>query len=202
MIQPQTETLKYNLNDGYYNPKEGYIKDMTLLDTVKKNPEIRKIFGKRELVIIQKQLLGMRLTQSERNRLSRDIRKKLEAIKELAQSTDEFDLKHGSEVKKRVQEIKEVILENKYFPKIKRIVLFGSSADNTRTFRSDIDVAVEFDSIDLREATLFRLDILKDVGEKVDIQVYNVLPDKIKKEIDSKGRTLYERTHKGQNSSN
>jgi predicted nucleotidyltransferase len=188
-----TEMFKYNLNNGYSNHKGGYI--MVLLDVIKKNPEVRKIFGERELVIIQKQLLGIRLTQSEKNRLSRDIRKKFEVIKELAQCSNEFGLKHGIEVKKHVEEIKEAILESKYFPEIKRIVLFGSSVDNTRTFRSDIDIAVEFISIDLKEATKFRIDMVRYVGEKTDIQVYNILPDKLKKEIDLKGRVLYERNN-------
>ena len=188
------ERFKYNLNYGYNNLNSGYY-IMTILETLK-NPEIRKIFGKRELVIIQKQLLGMKLTQSEKNRLSRDIRKKLDAIKTLAQFSDQFDLKHGIEIKKRVEEIKELILESNYFPKIKRIVLYGSSVDNTRTFRSDIDIAVEFSSIDLKEATRFRLDILRKAGAKVDIQVYNILPQKLKKEIDLKGRVIYERKDK------
>ena len=40
----------------------------------------RKIFGKKEIRIIQKQLDGITLTQSEKNRLSRSVRKKFEVI--------------------------------------------------------------------------------------------------------------------------
>ena len=54
---------------------------MSLINIIKTNKDIRKIFGKKELVIIEKQLLGVSLTQSEKNRLSRDIRKKFEVIK-------------------------------------------------------------------------------------------------------------------------
>jgi len=192
---PQIQTFKYNLNDGYSNHNNGYVryKMADLLHILEKNPDIRKIFGKRELIIIKKQLLGVKLTQSEKNRLSRDIRKKFDAIQKLANYEEEFELKYKSELNKQIEEIKEIILESKYSPKIKKIVLYGSSADNTRTFRSDVDIAVEFSHINSKEATLFRIDILKDFRENIDVQVYNELPKKIKKEIDSKGRVLYER---------
>jgi len=72
--------------------------------------------------------------------------------------------------------------------------LFGSAVSNELTFRSDIDIAVEFDSITPKDATEFRVHF--SANDKVDVQVYNVLPEKIKKEIDSKGRVLYERKGK------
>ena len=72
---------------------------MSFLSFLKENKNTRKIFGKRELKIIEKQLLGINLTQSEKNRLSRDIRKKFEAIKGIAQYSEEFNLKKGSIVK-------------------------------------------------------------------------------------------------------
>jgi len=164
---------------------------MGLLDIIKKNKSVRKIFGKAELEIIERQLLGINLTQSEKNRLSRDIRKKLEVIKELSIFQDEFGLKKGAHIKEMVEDAKEVILESKHLTKIKRIILFGSTTENQRSFRSDIDIAVEFDSIDKKEATEFRIKTLGKVSNMVDIQVYNILPDKIKKEIEEKGRVLY-----------
>jgi hypothetical protein len=42
---------------------------MEFLQFLKSNENTRKIFGKRELKIIEKQLNGINLTQSERNRL-------------------------------------------------------------------------------------------------------------------------------------
>ena len=57
---------------------------MALLEFLKNNKNARKIFGKKELEIIFKQLEGMPLTQSERNRLSRDIKPKLEFIREIS----------------------------------------------------------------------------------------------------------------------
>jgi len=171
---------------------------MDLINTIKKNENVRKIFGKRELVIIEKQLMGIPLKPSEKTRLSRDIRKKFDAIKILIPFLDEFELKHGARINELIKDTKEQILNTKYFPKIKNIKLFGSTIENQRTFRSDIDIAVEFDKINSKEATEFRIDILGRVFDKIDVQVYNVLPDKIKKEIDNKGRLIYERKNKRQ----
>src|SRR3989344_6152479 len=112
---------------------------MVLLKIITKNENIRKIFGKREIVIIQKQLLGVKLTQSEKNRLSRDIRKKLEVIKILSQYNEEFEVKSGAEIKRRIKDSVDIIINSKYHSKIKNIILFGSTVDNTRTLLSDID---------------------------------------------------------------
>lgn len=166
---------------------------MNLIQFLKKTKDSRKIFGKRELKIIEKQLYGVALTQSEKNRLSRDIRKKLELIQQMARYEDEFKLKKGVEIKKVIDTIVEEIKRHKLFGTIKTIKLFGSAADNTMTFRSDIDVSVEFDDITLKDATQFRIDVLGSVSDKADVQVYNTLPEKIKKEIDAKGKMLYER---------
>ena len=165
---------------------------MNLINVIKKNPVLRELFGERELKIIEKQLLGIKLTPSEKTRLSRDIRKKFNAIKLLAPYTEEFELKHGAEVKRIVEYMKERILESEYFPKIKRILLFGSTVTNERTFRSDIDLAVEFkEDISLREATEFRIKFSE--NKDIDVQVFNTLPDKIKKSILNNNRILYEK---------
>ncbi len=164
---------------------------MGLIEFLEKNKKARKIFGKRELMIIKKQLLGIRLTQSEKNRLSRDIRKKFEFIKEIAEFESTFQLKKGSKIKEEIEGIKREILESEYASKIRRIFLFGSTVENLRTMRSDIDIAVEFNTIDEKEAA--RFEIKFNYNEKIDIKVYNTLPDKIKEEINEKGRILYER---------
>jgi len=169
---------------------------MGLLEFLNKNKDARKIFGERELKIIEKQMFGVNLTQSEKNRLSRDIRKKFEFIKEVGRFSDEFDLKKGNVIKQIVEETKNIILQSKYFPRIKRISLFGSSVENKRTFRSDIDIAVEFDEITEKEASEFRIKILGQSKELADVQVYNVLPKKIKSEIDLKGKVIYEQQNR------
>ena len=167
---------------------------MGLLNLIRKEKDLRKLFGERELKIIEKQLLGVNLTLSERTRLSRDIRQKFRVIDKLFQFSSEFDLKKGAEIKKLIGEAKDVILRSKYFSRIKKIILFGSTVENQRTLRSDIDLAVVFDKITEKEAVRFRLDVF--FNEKLDIQVYNVLPEKIKKEINLKGKAIYERKNK------
>ena len=166
---------------------------MNLLNFLKANKDSRKIFGKRELKIIEKQLQGMNLTQSEKNRLSRDIRKKLEFIEEAARYSDEFELKKSKYVKEIIEDAKYAILKSSYSKKIKKIILYGSFVENLIHLGSDVDIAVEFDSINKKEASKFRLGVLGEVNEKIDLQVYNVLPEKLKKEIDKKGGTIYER---------
>ncbi len=164
---------------------------MSLLAFLKSNENARKIFGKRELKIIEKQLQGINLTQSEKNRLSRDIRKKLEFIKEASRFEDEFKLKKSSEIKKLIDETKEAILNDKLAPRIREIWLAGSAADNTLTFRSDVDIAVLFDKIDKEEAFRFRIRTSRDFSEKVDVQVLNVLPEKIQKSMCENHKVLY-----------
>jgi len=165
---------------------------MNILEFLKKDKDTRKIFGKRELKIIEKQLLDVNLTQSEKNRLSRDIRKKFDFINKVSRFEGEFELKKAAEIKRIINETKEIILNDKLSKKIYKIFLFGSAVENQLTLRSDIDMAVQFDNINLREATLFRARISGRVNKKIDIQVYNVLPEKIKKAIDIKNKILYE----------
>ena len=157
-----------------------------MLKFLEKNENTRKIFGIRELKIIEKQILGIKLTQSEKNRLSRDIRKKFNFIKEICKYDYDFDLKKGSEVKKKIKRVKDLILEDELRKKIKKIYLFGSSVKNERTFRSDIDIAVEFGDLkgicDI-DVSNFRLRIMREFDKKMDVQVFNVLPDKIKNSI-------------------
>lgn len=164
---------------------------MDLINFLKKNDGSRKIFGQQELKIIEKQLWGMKLTQSEKNRLSRDIRKKLDFIKKIVKYEDEFDLKKGAEVRKLIEKANEVIKETKYFGRIRKLILYGSTISNERRINSDVDIAVVFDKIDIREATKFRIKV--NFIDKVDIQVYNILPAKIKKEIDLKGKVLWKK---------
>ncbi len=166
---------------------------MSLLSFLQKNGLARKVFGRRELKIIEKQLLGINLTQSEKNRLSRDIRKKLEFIRAIACFEGDFALKKGAETKRKIEEVKEIILKDILNQKIKAVILFGSFVENTFTFHSDLDFAVVFETINLKEATLFRKRVLGIAPERADVQVYNLLPDKIKKEIDQKGKVIYER---------
>lgn len=172
---------------------------MGFLSILKSNQDVRKIFGKRELVIIEKQLLGVSLTQSEKNRLSRDIRQKLRAVSVLACFEKEFSLKKAGEIKNWIQDAVEIILNSRFSHNIKRIFLFGSALENNLSMFSDIDVCVEFNKISKTEAGEFRKEILANVNQRIDLQVFNVLPSKIQKGILAKGRILHESAHKKQN---
>lgn len=164
---------------------------MGLLELVTHEKELRRIFGQQELKIIEKQLLGVRLSASEKTRLSRDIKPKFEIIKELSDFKKEFNLKKSQEIKHLINEAKEIILGSEWTKKINKIVLFGSAVENQLRLNSDIDIAVEFSEINSKEATKFRIDISGKVSEKIDVQVLNMLPEKLKREINKKGKILY-----------
>ena len=164
---------------------------MNIHQFLKKTPEARKIFGERELKIIEKQINGINLTQSEKNRLSRDIRKKFQFIKKISKFEDEFDLKKAQSINSMIQEAKEVILEHPLRNKIRKIIVFGSFVKNELTIRSDIDISIEFSSITKKQAFDFRKDVLGKVPDRLDIQVFNFLPEKIKKSILKDHKILY-----------
>ena len=166
---------------------------MSLLKFLKDNEKARKIFGERELKIIEKQLLGISLTQSEKNRLSRDIRKKLEFISEISAFKKEFDLKKMAGIEKLIERSVELMLKDKLKEEIKAILLFGSHVKGIVTKRSDIDICVIFKEISVEEATRFRIRISGELPKNVDIQVFNTLPQKIKREIARNHKILYKK---------
>lgn len=163
-----------------------------LRNVLKNKDKARRIFGKKEIEIILKQLEGLKLTQSERNRLSRDIKPKFEAIKELSQFKDEFKIERNGNNKKIIEKAKSIILNHELKDDIKAILLFGSFADKTYTKRSDIDICVVFKrEISLKEATKFRIRVSGELPDKADIQVFNILPLKIKRDIARNHRVIY-----------
>lgn len=164
-----------------------------LSEFLRQNKSARRIFGKKELEIILKQLDGLPLTQSERNRLSRDIKPKLDFIKEVSKFENEFELKKDADNLKLINKAVQLILQDKLRDRIKAILLFGSHVKGTVTKRSDIDICVVFTGIDLEEATKFRIRILGNFSTKVDIQVFNILPQKIKRSIARNHKVLYKR---------
>lgn len=165
---------------------------LTLQNFLKDNRNARKIFGKKELGIIFKQLNGIKMTQSERNRLSRDIKPKLEFIKVISKFQDEFKLQKNQENKKRIDIAVNVILNDILKEDIKAILLFGSFADNSFTANSDIDICVLFKkTLSLKEATKFRIRILGQLPDKFDVQVFNILPQKIKRNVARNHRVLF-----------
>src|SRR3989344_6676721 len=165
---------------------------MELINIIKK-PEMRKIFGERELKIIEKQLKGVNLLPSERTRLSRDIRKKLEAVRLLSAFVEDFKLKKGHYLKQIITNTKDEMSKHPLFLNVKRIILFGTAAENKLRLGSDIDIAVEFYRIGQKEAFKFSVEISGKVNNHVDIKVYNTLPEEIKNEIDKRGKIIFEK---------
>ena len=165
---------------------------LILKEFLKSNINARKIFGKKELEIIFRQLDGLQLKQSERNRLSRDIKPKFEFINEVAKFESEFKIEKNQNNKKMIKKAVDLILDDKLNDNIKAILLFGSFADNSFTERSDIDICVVFKAdISLKEATEFRIRVSGQLPEKADVQVFNILPQKIKKDIARNHKVLY-----------
>ena len=156
------------------------------------NKNARRIFGKKELGIIIKQLDGLPLKQSENNRLSRDIKPKLEFVRELAQFKDEFKLEKNQNNRRLIEKAAEIIMNDEISNDIKAILLFGSFADNSFTPQSDIDICVIFKKdLPLKEATEFRRRVLGNLPEKLDVHVFSTLPQKIKKEIARNHKVIY-----------
>ncbi len=149
-------------------------------------PEARKIFGKKEIQIIKKQIRGIVLTQSEKNRLSRDIKKKFAFI-QMANKT-KINLVQGNRTKRKIDKTLKEILKQ---IKPKAVLLFGSYANNTQWIRSDIDICIVLDEIlSITEATKLRLSILSNIPSGVDFWVFNNLPEHIKKTIADNHKVL------------
>ena len=164
---------------------------MSLKTILTQNANARRIFGRKELQIIQKQLNNITLTQSEKNRLSRDIRPKFRFIKELTEFSNEFELKKGTAIEALIAQAVRIMLQDELSSRIHAILLFGSQVEKKATRRSDIDLAVVFGQIDKSEATKFRIRIAGELSEKIDVQVFSLLPQKIKREIARKHKVMY-----------
>lgn len=164
---------------------------MGLLEFLQCEPSARLIFGKRELQIIRKQLMGEQLKQSERNRLSKFIRPKLQFINHCSKYDKEFKLKRHNTLDNLIEKAKQTILVDKVGKKAKAILLFGSRVSGYTTFKSDVDLCVLFDDISKDTAFEFQLRIASKLPEIVDIRVFNTLPIWIKLEIARNHKILY-----------
>ncbi len=164
---------------------------MSVADFLKTSKNSRRVFGRKELEIMLKQLDGSPLTQSEKNRLSSAIKPKLEFIKEMAKYESEFRLAKNQDNKRLIENALDTILKDEFSGNIKAVLLFGSFSDNTYTSRSDVDICAVFRAISLKDATEFRIRVSGQLQEKVDVQVFNILPQKIKREIAKNHKVLY-----------
>jgi uncharacterized protein len=141
-----------------------------------------------------KQIEGRDLKQSERNRLSRDIRPKLDVVRKLSEFKDEFALERNQENKRVIENAIGVVLSDELGEDVKAMLLFGSFVDGSFTARSDIDICVVFDrKLSLKEATEFRVRVSGELPDKVDIQVFGVLPQKVKRSVARNHKVLFSR---------
>ncbi len=160
------------------------------IEELLKGKNSRKIFGEAEIRIIKKQINNIALTQSEKNRLSRDIRPKVEFMREA--DIELKDLKKGSKIKKIIEKSKEIILKNSE-EKVEAILLFGSHAKGEANWRSDIDLCVLFKNRkDTKEATRFRKKMAGLLNSKIDVQVFSTLPMKVKRDLMRKHRIVFQ----------
>ncbi len=159
-------------------------------------PEARKVLGAREIAIVRRQLLGLPLTQSERNRLSRDIRAKfrfIAACRELA--PDELELKSGQTIKRIIDKSVCAIQEDEVFPDVLAIVLFGSYADGTAIWRSDVDIGILFREEPSSESgTKALLRLYGELPKKVEVTIINHLPIRIRATLARNHKVLWARS--------
>ncbi len=87
--------------------------------------------------------------------------------------------------------IKNKILELDNTNSVKFIVLFGSTAKKTNTPLSDIDVAVYYDQ-DEKQRFKFRMKVLGELSDKVDLHIFQDLPLTVQKEVLG-GKMLYQK---------
>lgn len=97
------------------------------------------------------------------------------------------------DVERIIKRTVDIILKEDKEHNVKAILLFGSHADKTAIWRSDIDICVIFkkDLTD-QKAFLFRKKMMGLIPDVVDLQVFNVLPSKIKKAIAEKHHVLFQ----------
>ncbi len=164
---------------------------MTIINFLESNKNAPKLFTARDVQIIKKQIMGDKLTQPERNRLSRTIRPRLECIKEISEFHEEFGLRHNQQHRRIMDLAVKIILQDELIEKIRAILLFGSFANKTHTHQSDIDICVLLETTSIKEATEFRIRNSGKLPDIVDIQVFNVLPTNIKKEIAKNHKILF-----------
>ncbi len=92
----------------------------------------------------------------------------------------------------KIERTVELIRRNSPHP-IQAILLFGSHADNTATWRSDIDICVLLEKeITIEEEFIFKKTLLGLLPENIDLQIFHHLPLKIKKSIADNHKVIFE----------
>lgn len=95
------------------------------------------------------------------------------------------------DIKQSIEEFLELIKKEKIYPRIEFIVLHGSSLSDYFYKDSDIDICIYIED-EKKELAKIRLNLLKKLDEKFDIQIFQLLPIYVQVEI-LKGKFLYMR---------
>ena len=95
------------------------------------------------------------------------------------------------DIKQSIEEFLELIKKEKIYPRIEFIVLYGSSLSDYFYKDSDIDICICIED-EKKELAKIRLNLLKKLDEKFDIQIFQLLPIYVQVEI-LKGKFLYMR---------
>ncbi|MBR9690841.1 nucleotidyltransferase domain-containing protein [Candidatus Woesearchaeota archaeon] len=160
-------------------------------DEVVLSEDARVIFGKKEQEIIRLQKRGEKLTQSQKNILSRSIRKKLKLISKLSNYKENFNLEHASEIKKIIRETKQELIQHK---EIIGAYLFGSYATGEYRENSDVDIAILLkQKFKPKKFYLSKLSnkLEKNIGKEVQIVIINNAGLRLKNQILKYGKLIF-----------
>ena len=93
------------------------------------------------------------------------------------------------EIENLIEEFLEEIKKSEFFSKIEFIVLFGSYLSDYHLDDSDVDICLYIKD-NQKNLANFRLNLLKKFSDKLDVQIYQLLPTYIQVEV-LKGKFLY-----------
>jgi len=93
------------------------------------------------------------------------------------------------EIENLIEKFLEEIKKSELFSKIEFIVLFGSYLSDYHLDDSDVDVCLYIKDNE-KNLAKFRLKLLKEFPDKLDLQIYQLLPTYIQIEV-LKGKFLY-----------
>ena len=93
------------------------------------------------------------------------------------------------EIENLIEKFLEEIKKSEFFSKIEFIVLFGSYLSNYHLDDSDVDICLYIKD-NQKNLAKFRLNLLKKFPDKLDLQIYQLLPTYIQVEV-LKGKFLY-----------
>lgn len=94
-------------------------------------------------------------------------------------------------IQNNIDDFIEKIQKTEYFNDIKFIILYGSALTDYFLDDSDIDICIYLDR-PKKELTQIRLNLLKELGGKYDIQMFRLLPLYVRIEV-LKGKIIYQK---------